>query len=82
MALGAVAALALAAAGCGGQAATIQGVDHYTNAGFHFSLDVDRRLTEWRSATAATSKKSAGENDGGDFFRRNGHVFLATNFHK
>ena len=54
VALGAVAALALAAAGCGGQAATIQGVDHYTNAGFHFSLDVDRRLTEWRSATAAS----------------------------
>jgi hypothetical protein len=42
------------AAGCGGQAATSQGVDHYTNGGFHFSLDIDRRLTEWRSATAAS----------------------------
>jgi uncharacterized protein YfiM (DUF2279 family) len=53
VALSAVAALVLAA-GCGGQAATTRGVDHYANAGFHFSLDVDRRLTEWRSATAAS----------------------------
>jgi hypothetical protein len=56
VALGAVAALAVAAAGCGvGSQATAQsGVAHYANAGFHFSLDVDRRLTEWRSATAAS----------------------------
>lgn len=51
--LGAVAALVLAAAGCGGRDAPAQGVAHYANAGFHFSLDVDRRLTEWRSATSA-----------------------------
>jgi hypothetical protein len=56
VALGAVAAFAVAAAGCGaGSQATAQnGVAHYANAGYHFSLDVDRRLTEWRSATAAS----------------------------
>ena len=54
-ALAAVAALALAAAGCGAgsPATTPCGVAHYANAGYHFSLDVDRHLTEWRSATAA-----------------------------
>ena len=51
----AVAVLAAATAGCGaGSQATGQsGTAHYANAAYHFSLDVDRQLTEWRSATAA-----------------------------
>lgn len=54
-ALAAVAALAVATAGCGAgsPATTRSGVAHYANAGYHFSLNVDRHLTEWRSATAA-----------------------------
>ena len=43
---------ALAATGCGGGAPT-GGVEHYANADYRFSLDIDRRLTEWRTATAA-----------------------------
>jgi hypothetical protein len=52
VALAALAALGTAAAaGCGGAAS---GVEHYANADFRFSLDVDRRLTQWRTATAAS----------------------------
>ncbi len=51
----AVAALAVATTGCddGSPATPQSGVAHYSGAGYHFSLDVDRRLTQWRSATAA-----------------------------
>lgn len=51
----AVAALAVAAAGCdsGSPATAAGGVDHYANTPYHFSLDVDRPFTKWRSATAA-----------------------------
>jgi hypothetical protein len=49
----ALVALAIAAAGCGGTAGA-GGVEHYSNAAYRFSLDVDRHLTQWRSATAAS----------------------------
>ncbi len=39
--------------GCGSSpSATAAGPYHYANAAYHFSLDVDRRFTQWRSATA------------------------------
>ena len=44
---------AVVAAGCGG-GGTATGVEHYANAEYRFSLDVDRRLTQWRTATAAS----------------------------
>ena len=43
---------AVTASGCGGR--TTVGVAHYANARYRFSLDVDRRLTEWRTATTAS----------------------------
>lgn len=49
--LASAALVPVVAAGCGGSPT---GVAHYRSAAYRFSLAVDRRLTEWRSATTAS----------------------------
>jgi len=51
----AVALVGLTTAGCGGGGGGSDGgAAHYANTTYRFSLDVDRRLTQWRTASAAT----------------------------
>jgi hypothetical protein len=50
-----VALVGLTTAGCGGGGGGSDGgAAHYANTTYRFSLDVDRRLTQWRTASAAT----------------------------
>ena len=52
LALAAVVVLGAAAAGCGGPKS---GVAHFSDPTYGISIDVDRRLTQWRTASVASA---------------------------
>jgi hypothetical protein len=51
-ALAAIVAVGVAVAGCGGSKG---GIAHFSDATYGISIDVDRRLTQWRTASVASA---------------------------